>query len=85
MKREEKESEIYIDLLDSGLYCLQAIDLILAWLFLELLKTYGKDISSIKTVLQEYINNMSVDDIESDKLQNIEDGKEIAKTLLELL
>ncbi|KTW32101.1 uncharacterized protein T551_00783 [Pneumocystis jirovecii RU7] len=94
-EREEKESEIYIDLLDSGLYCLQAIDLILAWLcvedlgvkkkVLELLKTYGKDISSIKTVLQEYINNMSVDDIESDKLQNIEDGKEIAKTLLELL
>ncbi|CCJ28271.1 unnamed protein product, partial [Pneumocystis jirovecii] len=61
-EREEKESEIYIDLLDSGLYCLQAIDLILAWLcvedlgvkkkVLELLKTYGKDISSIKTVLQ---------------------------------
>ncbi|KAG4305157.1 hypothetical protein PORY_001327 [Pneumocystis oryctolagi] len=91
----ERESEMYINLLDSGLYCLQVIDLILAWLCVEdlgakkkvqeLLEKEGKDISSIKAVLQEYIDNMDSDDVQSDKSQNIEDGKEIAKTLLELL
>ncbi|KAG5517890.1 hypothetical protein PMAC_000345 [Pneumocystis sp. 'macacae'] len=93
--KAEKESEIYIDLLDSGLYCLQVIDLILAWLCVEdlgikkkvqeLLKTDNKDISSIKDVLQEYMNNMETNDIEGDKSQSTGDEKEIVKTLLELL
>ncbi|KAG5438579.1 hypothetical protein PCANB_002684 [Pneumocystis canis] len=94
-EREERKSEIYIDLVDAGLYCLQVTDLILAWLCAEdsgmkkkveeLLGLEGKDISSIKAILQEYINNMDIEEVENDKLHNIGEEKEIAKTLLELL
>ncbi|EMR10899.1 hypothetical protein PNEG_01045 [Pneumocystis murina B123] len=94
-ERIEKESEIYFDLVDAGLYSLQVIDLILAWLCIEdvgikkkvqeLLEIEGQDLLSIKAVLQEYLNNMQVEDSESDKSDNVMKEIEMVKTLLTLL
>ncbi|KTW30168.1 hypothetical protein T552_00645 [Pneumocystis carinii B80] len=94
-ERIEKESGIYFDLIDVGLYSLQVIDLILAWLCIEdvgikkkvqeLLEIEGQDISSIKAVLQEYLNNMQIEDSESDKSNNVMEEIEMVKTLLTLL
>ncbi|GAO46787.1 DUF1716 domain protein [Saitoella complicata NRRL Y-17804] len=79
---KEREPEWYLQKIDAGLYCLQILDTVLAWICAEddgakaklnaLLTEEGKDIGHVRAVLQEFMEN--IDDTTADEAGDEADG-----------
>ncbi|KAF6802177.1 duf1716 domain-containing protein [Colletotrichum musicola] len=78
---EQSEGEWYLERIDEGLYSVRAVDVIIAWLVAEdagarekargLLATDRKDLSAIRTTLQEYRHDLSLDKLELNDLADM--------------
>ncbi|KAF6809106.1 duf1716 domain-containing protein [Colletotrichum plurivorum] len=78
---EQSEGEWYLERIDEGLYSVRAVDVIIAWLVAEdagarekargLLATDRKDLSAIRTTLQEYRDDLSLDKLELNDLADM--------------